>query len=136
MSIVDPYSKYLENQVKTATPGKLLVMTFDGAIRFSRIALEKMKEHKLDEQSLNISKVQNILIELMSTLNHKVDSQLAANLDALYTYMFDQLTDANIHDNTQALEEVIQMLIELRMSWAEAELSVRTSSAGQEALAA
>jgi flagellar secretion chaperone FliS len=125
---MDPYSQYWENQVKTATPGKLLLMTFDAAIRFSRTAQEAMKAQQLDEQSTNIRKIQNILLELMGSLDHKVDSQLADNLDALYTYMFDLLTDANIHDNAPALEEVVRMLTDLRSAWADAELSVRSGS--------
>ena len=129
MSMNDPYSKYLENQVTTATPGKLLVMTFDAAIRFARIAAEKMKEGKLDEQSANIIKVQNILIELISSLDMRVDSQLAANLQSIYNFMVDRLTQANIRDDEAALQEVIEMLTELRETWAEAELLVRSGGA-------
>jgi len=126
MSITDPYSQYLENQVKTASPGKLLIMTFDAAIRFGRTAHERMKEGKLDEQSANIGKLQNVLLELMSSLDAKVDRQLAANLDSLYTYMFDRLTQANIRDDVRALEEVVQILTELRSAWAEADLAARS----------
>jgi flagellar secretion chaperone FliS len=139
MSIKDPYAQYLENQIMTATPGKLLILTYDGAIKFARLALDGIRKYKLDEKSFNIGKVQNILIELMSTLNHDVDQQFAANLDALYTYMFDQLTAANLNDNIQILEEVIQILTDLRAAWMEAEMSARTGkapSSTQEALAA
>lgn len=137
MSTQNPYSQYLETQVMTATPGKLLIMAYDGAIRFARIAMEKMKIRKLDEQSANIRKVQNILLELMGSLNWEVDHQLASNLDALYTYMFDRLTQANIADDTVALDEVITILSELRSAWAEAELAIRSGRAAtQEAIAA
>lgn len=132
MSVVDPYSQYLENQIKTATPGKLLVMTFDAAIRFTRGAKMAMQERKLDDQSTSIRKAQNLLIELMNSINHKVDPQLASNLDALYTYMFDRLTHANINDDAGALDEVVSILYDLRTTWAEAELSIRQSSASEE----
>jgi len=127
MSTIDPYSQYLENQVKTTTPGRLLVMAYDAAIRFGRIAREKMAAKQLDEQSANIRKMQNIILELMGALDHKVDRQLAANLESLYVYAFDRLTEANIRDNAKALEEVIQVLTELRSAWAEAELTVRAA---------
>jgi flagellar protein FliS len=136
MPVVDPYSQYLENQLKTATPGKLLVMTFDAAIRFTRTAQTCMQQHKLDDQNSNIRKVQNLLLELMKSINPTANPQLASNLDALYTYMFDRLTYANIHDNLPALEEVQGILTDLRSTWADAELSIRQSSEPAERVAA
>lgn len=113
MTVNNPYSQYIENQFNTASPGKLLIMAYDAAIRFAKTAAEKMKEGKLDQQSENIRKVQNIILELMSSLDMKVDRQLAENLYSLYSYIFDRLTHANIKDDPQALEEVIQILFEL-----------------------
>lgn len=133
MSMNNPYSRYLENQIMTASPGKRLVMTYDGAIRFARTAQECMKKGDLFEQGNNIRKVQNILLELMASLNPKVDEQLAANLDALYTYMFDRLTHANIRDDEKALEEVLGLLTELRAAWAEADNTVRAATPVQQA---
>ncbi|MEN6372157.1 MAG: flagellar export chaperone FliS [Armatimonadota bacterium] len=126
MSMNNPYSQYSLNQINTATPGKLLIMTFDGAIRFAHTAAANMKEHKLYEQNENIKKIQNILIDLISTLNPKIDSQLAANLSSIYSYMFDRLTYANMKDDVSAITEVIEMLKELRTTWANAELIVRS----------
>jgi flagellar secretion chaperone FliS len=134
--VSNPYSQYLENQLNTATPGKLVLMIYDTAIRFATTAVEKMKEHKLDEQSANIIKVQNIILELISTLDMSADKQLGANLYSLYSYMFDKLIYANIHDDVAALEETIEMLSEMRATWAEAELIIRTGCAGVQAQAA
>lgn len=139
MSVNSPYSQYQETQLKTATPGKLLVMAYDAAIKFARTASENMQEGKLDEQSVNITKAQNIILELMSCLDMKVDPQLAENLYSLYSYMFDQLTEASIHDNKAALEETIGVLTELRSVWSEAETIVRsggTATSREEARAA
>jgi len=128
MSVTDPYSQYVDNQIKTASPGKLLVMAYDAAIKFGRMAQEKMKEGDLFEQSTSIRKVQNILLELMASLDPKVDRQLTANLDALYTYMFDKLTHANVHDDVNAIEEVVQIMTELRSAWEEAAMTARAGS--------
>lgn len=133
MLTTDPYSQYMDVQVKTTSPGKLLVTVHDAAIRFGRVAQEKMKQHKLDEQSENIRKMQNILVELMASLDPKVDRQLAADLDALYTYMFDRLTHANIHDDEAALEEVIGIFSELRATWAEADIAARSGKTPSDA---
>jgi flagellar protein FliS len=127
MAVSNPYSQYAENQVTTASPGKLLLMTYDGAIKFGRIALDKMRNGDLYEQSANIRKVQNILLELMASLDPKADRQLTANLDGLYTYMFDRLTHANLHDDARALEEVIRIMTDLRATWEEADKLARAN---------
>ena len=126
MAIDDPYAQYRENQLTTVTPGKTLVMAYDAAIRFARTASERMKEGKLDEQSANIRKAQNIIVEFMSTLDMRHDRRLAANLYGIYSYMFDRLTQASIRDDAGALSEAITMLTELRDTWAEAERLVRS----------
>lgn len=136
MAIASPYSQYLENQLKTATPGKLLVMTYDAAIRFTRAAKTAMQQHNLNDQSENIRKTQNLVLELIKSINHEVDVKLASNLDSLYTYFFDRLTYANINDDLKALEEVERLLIDMRNTWAEAETNLRQSSASSERVAA
>lgn len=129
MSVSNAYSQYQENQLKTVTPGKLILMAYDGAIRFTRTAAEKMRDGKLDEQSANITKAQNIILELISSLDMKIDPQLADNLYSLYTYVFDRLTHANVRDDIAALDESIQILGEMRSAWAEAEFALRSGGA-------
>jgi flagellar secretion chaperone FliS len=126
MAVSSPYSQYQETQLNTQTPGKLLLMTYDAAIRFTYTAAESMKAGRLDQQSSNIRKAQNIILELISSLDMDKDRQLAANLYNLYTYMFDRLTQANIRDDLAAVEETLGILTEMRATWAEAELSIRT----------
>lgn len=128
----NPYNQYIDNQVMTATPGKLLVLTFDTAIRFGRNALESMKARDLYEQSQNIKKVQNILIELICALNHEVDPALTANLESIYTYCFNRLSHATMKDDQEALSEVIQIMTDLRSAWAEAELAIRAGEGNNE----
>ena len=122
----NPFSQYVDNQINTATPGRLVVLAYDGAIRFAKTGLEAMKVGKLDEQSAGITKAQAIITELMSCLNEKADPELAGRLSSLYSYMFDRLTQANIRDNAGALQEVIGLLSDLRSAWADAELTVRS----------
>lgn len=133
MSVSNPYGKYLENQILTATPAKLLIMSYDAAVRFGRMAQESMRARKLNEQNTYINKCQDIILDLMSALNPKIDRQLTANLEAIYGHMFDKLTKANIHDDQKALEEVVKMLSELRETWIEAERASRAQAyAGRE----
>lgn len=136
MAVVNPYSQYMENQFRTATPGKLIVMAYDGAIRFTKVAAEKMQERKLDEQSANIIKAQGIILELISSLDFKADTRLAENLEGLYSYVFDRLTHANLRDDVAALDETISILTDMRSVWANAELMVRSGQTSSEAKAA
>jgi len=136
MSIANPYSQYVETQFRTATPGKLIVMAYDGAIRFTKVAAEKMQERKLDEQSANIIKAQGIILELISSLDFNADTRLAENLEGLYSYVFDQLTHANLRDDPAALDETISILTDMRSVWANAELMVRSGQTSSEAKAA
>lgn len=128
MSNSNAFSQYVNNQVMTSSPGKILLMAYDGAIKFSRIALERMKEGNLFEQGIYINKTQNIIMELVGTLNADADPDLAENLESLYVYMYDTITQANINDDVKALERVIKILSDLRMTWAEAELAIRNGS--------
>jgi flagellar protein FliS len=132
MPTPDPYSKYIDNQVMTATPGKLLIMTYDAGIRFCRIAKQKVEAKDLYEKGRNITRAQNILLSLMSSLNPKFDEQLASNLDALYKYMFERLFQANLHNDTAILDEVIKIMMELREAWVEADLAVCASTGDRE----
>jgi flagellar protein FliS len=122
----NPFSQYVDNQINTATPERLIVLAYDGAIRFAKAGLEAMKAHTLDVQSANIGKAQAIITELIVSLDDKASSELAASLASLYSYMFDRLTEANIHDNIGAIEEVISLLSDLRSAWADAEIMVRS----------
>jgi flagellar protein FliS len=72
----------------------------------------------------------------MSSIDLRQDRQLASNLSSLYSYLFDRLTQANIRDDSNALEEAITILSELRTAWAEAEMALRTGADAAMRLAA
>lgn len=118
---LDGYAQYQQNQFLTASPSKLLLAAYDGAIRFCRIASEKMKEGKLDEQSVNINKAMAIVCELLSTLRDDVSPQLVARLKMLYTYVIEKLAHANLNQDQDSLQEAIRILSSLRDTWAKAD---------------
>ena len=125
MSMMNPYAQYFENRITTATPGKILIMTFEAALRFAKTAREKMLEHDLEGQNTYIGKVQSILVELMGALNHDAAPKLAASLDDIYTYAYDTLTTANLRDNVALMDEVIELISSMYEVWTEAEASAR-----------
>lgn len=125
---VNGYTQYQENQLLTASPGKLLLAAYDGAIRFCHIGLEKMKEDKLDEQSQNINKAIAIVCELVTTLHEDASPSLVARLRSIYIYLIEKLGMANIYQNEADLMEAVQILTDLRQTWAEADRAVQEQS--------
>lgn len=119
MSLPNPYAQYRQNSVETATPTRMVVMLYDGAIRFLSQSLPAMRTQKYDTQSENIGKAQAIISHLRDTLDFGAGGAVARHLDSLYVGLFDTLTDANIHDKPEMIEKVIEALRELREAWAE-----------------
>ncbi len=111
-------AKYRRAQVDTATPAQLLVMLYDGAIRFLSIAREKMADGEIEARHSNLLKAQGIIAELLSSLDMAKGGEVATNLQRVYAYMLQQLVDANLYDKPAPIEEVLAMLRDLRESWA------------------
>jgi flagellar protein FliS len=118
---MDPIHSYRETQIKTATPAKLILMLYDGAIKYINLAVEKLdNKHKAyDEVSNHIIRAQDIVTELMVSINFEKGGEIAKNLFSLYMYMNRRLLEANIKKNSAVLEEIKKLLVELRSAWAE-----------------
>ena len=129
MSLSNPYAQYRQNSVETATPTRMVVMLYDGAIRFLCQALPAMRARQYDQQSLNIGKAQAIIAHLRDTLDFQQGGAVAVHLSGLYVGLFDALTDANIHDRPERVEQAIEALRELRVAWAEVDRQCQAGKA-------
>lgn len=118
-------AKYRQTQAETASPTQLVVMLYDGAIRFLCQAREKMGASDLEARHTLLLKSQKIIAELMSSLDMKQGGEVAANLQRLYGFMLQQLVEANLRDDPKPIEQVLTMLRELRASWAEVDRQQR-----------
>ena len=116
MNQEDKTKRYKEMQVKTVSQEKLILMLYDGAIKFLNIAMAGLEDKKFDVVNNNLIKVQRIFTELMISLNMDV-GEIAQNLYSLYQYMYDKLVEANIKKDKVPMEEVLEMLISLREVW-------------------
>ena len=110
---------YKSNQVTTAPKKKLLLMLYDGAIKNLRLAEIALQEKKIEQVNHNLIKTQDIISELMATLNFEVGGKVAENLYQLYDYMNWKLMQSNIKKDTKGIVEVKKYLEELRESWAQ-----------------
>lgn len=121
------YDLYKNATVETVSPEKLLLMLYEGAIRFIDNAQQGIAAKDINLAHQQNIKAQNIILELMATL--KMDYEISHSLYALYEYMYLQLVQANVKKDTAILEEVKGFLKELRDTWAEAIKSLKTPGA-------
>lgn len=112
------YELYQQNDVYTSSQGKLLLLLYDGAIKFLRVSKFSIGERDYSGANKNLLKAQNILVELMCTLN--MDYDVSKNLYALYDYMKRRLIEANIKKDTEIIDEVLGLLTGLRDTWQKA----------------
>lgn len=113
----NPYNKYQRTNVTTASKEKILIMLYEGAIRFTMQARSAMKENKIADKGKYISKATAILSELMATLDFKVGGELAQDLENLYVFMIDKLIEGNINNDSKCLDTVEELLRTLHTAW-------------------
>lgn len=113
-------NQYLTNTVHSASPEQLMLMLYDGAIRFVALGIQAIENGLLDKRAYYINKASAIISEFSATLDHNQNPQLAADLDALYAYMLNRLMTATLKNDTEPLVEVKNMLTDLRMTWSKA----------------
>lgn len=116
--INSPYQKYQQVQAQTASKPKLLIMLYDGAIRYVRSGIEGIEERDIEKTNNNLCKAQAIIHELISSLNF--DYPISNDLLRIYDYMVSQLITANLKKNTLPAREVLEHLAELREAWVQA----------------
>ena len=113
----NPYNKYQRTNVTTASKEKILIMLYEGAIRFTKQAQAAMRDGKIADKGKYISKTTAILSELMATLDFKVGGELAQDLENLYVFMIDKLIEGNINNDQKCLETVEELLRTLHAAW-------------------
>lgn len=108
----------LEVAVETASPHKLILMLFDGAVAAINIAKFEMASGEIAKKGASISKAIDIITNgLRASLDMEAGGELAERLSALYEYMAQRLLFANLKNSTAALDEVLELLNSLRSAW-------------------
>lgn len=113
---------YKSNAVMTAAPGKLLLMVYDGAIKFCKEAEDCIENTtdilSIDRKNKALIRAQDILTELRVTLKDDVDPDFSKGLKDLYVYMEKELMIANAENNKAKIVAVRTLLSDLRDAWA------------------
>ena len=114
------YQKYKTTSIQSASREKLLLMMYEGAIKFTKLAIQAAEVKKIADRGTNIGRAYDIVMELNNTLDHKVGGDISKNLEQLYMFMTDQYTKANINGSPEPLREVLKLLETLYDGWAKA----------------
>lgn len=117
---------YQENRVTTQTPGRVVVILYEGAIKFLKQAIGELDNGQFIEKGKSISRAVDIIQELNVTLNMEAGGEIAKNLRQLYAFMLERLFKANIKKDPDMIREVIGLLEGLNDGWK----AVATGQAG------
>lgn len=112
--------KYLEAQIRTASKEQLLLMLYDGAIQNCNNALGFFEANEKEKASEKLIKAQNIVAELISSLNFDKNKEVSKNLAALYGYIYIQLMEANTKHEIIPIQNSIKILSSMKDTWIQA----------------
>ena len=111
------HNQYRKNQISTSGQGHLILMMYEGAIKFTKLALESMAKDDLASQGNYIQKAHDIVNELSLALDFKKGGDVAPQLESLYQFVLSQLTLANIKSEKKPLQTVLNILNPLLEAW-------------------
>ncbi len=118
--MANPYQKYKQTSVLSASREQILLMLYEGAIKFTKLAILATEQNKVGDRGHNIIRAFDIVMELNATLDHKVGGELSKQLEQLYSFMMDQYTKANITGDPAPLHANIKVLENLYDGWKQA----------------
>lgn len=113
----NPYQKYKQTSILSASREQILLMLYEGAIKFTKLAIQAAEQKKIADRGTNIIRAYDIILELQVSLDHKVGGEIAAQLDQLYSYILDQYTKANISGEVEPLKNSVKVLENLFEGW-------------------
>ena len=108
---------YQDTAVTTQSRGRLIVLLYEGAIKFMKLAVKEMEANNYEAKGHYITKAQDIINELNAVLDIDAGGEVASNLRRLYLFMSRRLSEANIKRDPQMIREVIGLMEELNQSW-------------------
>ncbi len=114
------HQKYKQTSVQSASREKLLLMLYEGAIRFMKQALIAIDGRDIAGRGMNIGRAFDIVNELNNTLNHDAGPEIAKNLEQLYMFINEQLTKSNATGQKKPLEDALKIMEKLYSGWVEA----------------
>lgn len=115
----EPARAYLRNKILNASPMELIIILYEGAIAACAKARELFGPRRRNETCQALIRAQNMIRELRNSLDMS-RGEIASGLYRLYSYMIQRLVEANVQRKPEHIDEVSQMLTELKQTWADA----------------
>lgn len=115
--VAGAYQKYQQNSIMTATPKELILMLYNGAIKFCNIAIEGYDEGDYQKLHNALIRTQDIITELQVSLDTKIE--ISEQINELYSYIKELLIKANIQKDKLYIEEAKELIVEFRNLWQE-----------------
>ncbi|MES2802862.1 MAG: flagellar export chaperone FliS [Bdellovibrionota bacterium] len=113
----NPYQKYKQTSITSASREQILLMLYEGAIKFTKLAIQAAEQKKVAERGQNLMRAYDIIMELQVSLDHKVGGDVAKQLDQLYTFVLDQYTKMNISGDVEAAKAALKVIENLYEGW-------------------
>lgn len=107
-------NQYQNNSILTASPERILIMLYDGAIRFVRQARAAIDAGDRGAKATAIRKAVAIVTEFSNTLDREIGGDVSADLSRLYDFVIGELVSVNVHGDAKRLDPVEKILLELR----------------------
>jgi flagellar protein FliS len=108
---------YQENSVSTQNKGRLVVLLYDGAIKFLKLAIKEIEAGNMEGKGRYINRASDIITELNAILDMDKGGEIAVNLRKLYTFMNGRLVEANLKCDPDMIRDVIKLMEELNHGW-------------------
>ena len=113
--VSDPYEKYRQQGVMSASPVELIVMLYDGCIKQIHLAQRHIEKNEIEAANTSMQKAQAIISELSMSLDRSYD--VSASLSDLYDFILETLVSANLDKDIEKLESLVGILTELKEAW-------------------
>ena len=121
MQVANPWKSYRQIATQTAPPGQLVLMIFEGTLRFLDRALTGFEIEDPAESNMvvhnNVQRAQDIIRELNSSLNLEQGGEFAEKMRSLYDYFDRRLWESDLKKDRQGIDEVIRHVTKLRDAW-------------------
>ena len=125
----NPYQQYRATKVQTAGSVDLVVMLYQGAVRFIRMGIEAIEREDSGATHTNLVRAQDIIVELLGSLNREAGGQIADQLAGVYDYCFRRLVLANVKKDADPAREVLRIMRDLGTAWQQIALQQRQAHA-------
>lgn len=121
MAVLNPYQQYQQTQAQkilNAEPAQLTLMLYDGAVKFIKKSILAIEKKRIEDAHNYIKRTQNIILYLYETLNDNYE--ISRNFRSIYDYLYRCLLKANTKKDPAIMQEVLELIVELRDAWEEA----------------